>query len=121
LFLTDWALRPDDLPTIALFTLVGVELSILITWVFNHTQESLPLAMLIHASNNNLLSVLWPVIFGTLDPSRGILLASAIGYGAVAVVLILVTRGRLGYPTMNTPHLDETADRPYRFPVEPRT
>ncbi|QIS11144.1 CPBP family intramembrane glutamic endopeptidase [Nocardia arthritidis] len=108
LFVTDWALRRNDLPTIAVFTVVGIELSILITWVFNHTRESLPVAVLIHTSNNNLLSVVWPEIFPDLDRSRDILLASAIGYGAVAIVVLLTTRGRLGYPS---PHTADTMVR----------
>ncbi len=99
LFLTDWAAAyPSDALTLVLFTLVGIVLSLLITWVFNHTNEGLPLAMLIHASNNNFLSVVWPALFPDLEPSRNILWASLIGYGALSLVLLTVTRGRLGYP-----------------------
>lgn len=103
LFVTTWAPRRGDPLTIGLFTLIGILFSVLITWAFNHTRESLPIAMLIHTSNNNLLSVLWPAMFPTLDPTRDFLLASIIGYGTVTVILLVTTRGRLGYP--------QTADR----------
>jgi CAAX protease family protein len=95
LFLTDWA--PGSLSAVALFLAVGILLSIIITWVFNRTRESLPIAMLIHTSNNNLLSTVGPAAFPVLREYRNGLVASLIGYGAVAVILIVATRGRLGY------------------------
>ncbi len=58
LFFTGWAdcVGGGSPRTFAMFAVVGIFLSI-ITWVFNHTRESLPLAILIHSSNNNFLSV----------------------------------------------------------------
>ncbi|WP_041832521.1 type II CAAX endopeptidase family protein [Actinoplanes sp. N902-109] len=96
LFLTGWALG-HDAATLVLFFLVGVLLSIVITWVFNRTGQSLPVAALVHVSNNNALSVLWPAMFPDL-PGRHILTASVIAYGVLAGVLLVVTRGRLGCP-----------------------
>ncbi len=96
LFLTGWAIG-RDLLTLVQFTVVGVLLSIVMTWVFNRTHESMPLSALVHISNNNALSVLWPAFFPTL-PGRMILTASIIAYGVLSVILIVVTRGRLGYP-----------------------
>jgi membrane protease YdiL (CAAX protease family) len=96
LFLTGWALG-HDLATLAEFVVVGVLLSIVITWVFNRTQESLPAAMLVHASNNAFFSGIFPAMFPSLDTSAGISIVSIIGYGGFALVIIVVTRGRLGY------------------------
>jgi hypothetical protein len=102
LFLTGWALG-HDLATLAQFTIVGVLLSIVITWVFNRTGESLPLSALVHVSNNNALSLLWPDLFPHL-PARQILPASIIAYGALAAILLIATRGRLGFsPEVQAP------------------
>jgi hypothetical protein len=66
------------------------------TWVFNRTGESLPLVMLLHASINTTYSLVWPQIFPTLNPYRDTLHAQFIASAAVAAVLIVATRGRLG-------------------------
>ena len=82
---------------ILLFVLFCLLISVVITWVFNRTKESLPLAILIHVSNNNFASVLWIGMFTTLDPARASVLGATIAYGVLALVLIALTRGRLGY------------------------
>jgi CAAX protease family protein len=66
------------------------------TWVFNSTGESLPLAMLMHVGVNNFASIMWSEVFPTIAPGRAM---PAMAAGAVvAGVLVLVgTRGRLGY------------------------
>lgn len=96
LFLTDWARA--DVVDVVLFLALGIVFSIGITWVFNRTRESLPIAMLVHTSNNNLLSTVGPAAFPVLRDFRNGLIASLIGYGALAVVLVVATRGRLGLP-----------------------
>jgi membrane protease YdiL (CAAX protease family) len=95
LFLTGWALG-HDLISLAQFFLIGVLQSIVITWVFNRTGQSMPVAALVHVSNNNALSVLWPAMFPGL-PGRQILTASVIAYGVLATALLVITGGRLGY------------------------
>jgi membrane protease YdiL (CAAX protease family) len=99
LFLTEWGagIGGANPRTILLFVLLCVTLSVVITWVFNRTRESLPLAIVIHASNNTFASLLLAATFTTLDPSRDVLTGAVIGYGALALVLTLATRGRLGY------------------------
>ena len=61
-------------------------------------QGSLPLAMLVHASNNNFSSVMLFTVFTTVN-LYGLILswAGVVGFGAVALVLVAATRGRLGY------------------------
>ncbi|SFQ42127.1 CPBP family intramembrane metalloprotease [Actinomadura madurae] len=102
LFFTAWSLggtRPDTAgwwSMVGTFLVMCVAISFIITWVFNHTNESLPLALLLHATNNNVASLVLPEMFKDTEPSL-ILVAGSIGYGTVALVLLIVTRGRLGY------------------------
>jgi uncharacterized protein len=70
--------------------------NVVMTWVFNRTGQSVPLAMLLHVSVNNTASIAWSEVFpdlGGADLQRALLLASAVG----AAVLLVATRGRLGY------------------------
>ncbi|MFI5916079.1 CPBP family intramembrane glutamic endopeptidase [Dactylosporangium sp. NPDC051541] len=97
LFLTEWAGWPDvDWWLAAEFIVAAVPLSIVMTWVFNRTGESLPLVMLFHANVNTLFSLAWTAIFPALDAFSDSLHALLIGATAAAVVLLLATRGRLG-------------------------
>jgi CAAX protease family protein len=78
---------------IALFVLAAVAFSVLLSWVFNNTRASLLIAVLAHTSID--------AFSGTMGTVYPVAAASAwpmiIGFGVVAVVLITVTRGRLGY------------------------
>jgi membrane protease YdiL (CAAX protease family) len=102
LFFTSWSLggtRPDTAHwwlTLGIFIVSAVAISYLITWVFNHTKESLPVALLLHASNNTVASLILPTMFAHAHESW-LLTAGAIGYGTTAAVLLIATRGRLGY------------------------
>jgi membrane protease YdiL (CAAX protease family) len=95
LFLTAWAGDNFQVWAIPQFVLLAVVFSIVITWVFNRTKESLPLVMLLHASFNNFLSKGWPHFFPQLDARWSF--APVAGLGVVALLLVVVTRGRLGY------------------------
>ncbi|GAA2158041.1 CPBP family intramembrane glutamic endopeptidase [Actinomadura napierensis] len=102
LFFTHWSLggtRPDTVhwwTTLGAFLFMSVAISYLITWVFNHTRESLPAALVLHATNNTVASIVLPELFPHAEGSW-MLTGGAIGYGAAALVLLVVTRGRLGY------------------------
>src|SRR5581483_4182286 len=77
-----------------LFALGIIAATLIITWAFNHTRESLLLAMLIHASNDSFpLATLFPLM-ASGDQRR---VAMLIGYGTLALVLLIVSRGKLGY------------------------
>ena len=97
LFLTDWAGWPDVrwyAPLV--FAAFCVTFGIVMTWVFNRTGQSLPLAMLLHTSVNNYASVASTELFPGVDADRfqlAVLLAAGIG----AAIVIVATRGRLGY------------------------
>jgi membrane protease YdiL (CAAX protease family) len=100
LFFTEWGgwphitwVQPVE------FVACCVLLSLVMTWVFNRTGQSLPLVMLLHASINSTYSLVWPQMFPTLDIKRDTLHAQLIASTVVAVVLIIATRGRLGLST----------------------
>ncbi|WIX92195.1 CPBP family intramembrane glutamic endopeptidase [Amycolatopsis sp. DG1A-15b] len=97
LFFSEWGQWPDvTVWTIVKFIATTTLFSIVMTWVFNRSGQSLPIAMLVHTSVNNTISIAWADLFPsatTDDVAWVFLLASAL---AAAVVLI-ATRGRLGY------------------------
>lgn len=102
LFLTEWGGFPDaDWTRPASFAAFCIAFNIVMTWVFNRTGESLPLSMLLHVSVNNFASIVWSEMFPTIDEN---LASYAMTTGAVvAGVLVLVgTRGRLGYRAPGT-------------------
>lgn len=96
LFLTDWA--GDDPTWIepVMFIAGCVPLSLVMTWVFNRTNQSVPLIMLLHAGINSTYSLVWPEVYRNLDLSKDTLYAQLIASSAAAVVLVVATRGRLG-------------------------
>lgn len=85
------------------FVLTAIASTTIYTWVFNHTRTSILIAILMHASSNAanpLMAELIPAD-APLTPwmlslvSNGWL--NVIAFGTVAVLLIVFTRGRLGY------------------------
>jgi membrane protease YdiL (CAAX protease family) len=79
---------------IAMFTLTAITFTIVISWVFNNTRASVLVAILVHSSIDT-----FTIPLAAIFPAWAI--ASAlplmIGFGVVAVVLIVLTRGRLDY------------------------
>jgi membrane protease YdiL (CAAX protease family) len=97
LFWSEWGGHPGVDPLAPLEFVAGcIPLSIVMTWVFNKTGQSLPLVMVLHASVNATYSSVWSDIFPTLDVDRDPLHVQLIATTAVALVLLVATRGRLG-------------------------
>jgi membrane protease YdiL (CAAX protease family) len=75
----------------------NIGLTIVITWVFNHTRGSLLIAILLHATIDafgaTAATSLFPVQWMQQNGNMALLL----GFGAVALMLVVVTGGRLGY------------------------
>jgi len=97
LFLSDWGGFPDahwSRPIV--FTVFCISFNFVVSWVFNRTGQSLPLVMLLHVSVNNFSSVVWSELFPSLS-SDLTLLAQATAAVVAAVVVLVGTRGRLGY------------------------
>jgi membrane protease YdiL (CAAX protease family) len=104
LYLTHWGGWPDVAWWQPVeFVAACVPLSLTMTWVFNRTNESLPMVMILHASINTVFSLVWPQMFPQLTSRDGghvVLIAST----ASALVLLAVTRGKLGLrPAFTTP------------------
>jgi uncharacterized protein len=74
----------------------SVAFAVLITWVFNHSRSSILLAVLFHASANA-TGGSFLVLFPSLFPHPVIPAAFEIGVIVVAVLIVVATRGRLGY------------------------
>lgn len=87
----EWANENGGLdPTLVVtFLLMVVAIAPVMTWLFNRTRGSLFLVMLAHASINASLAV-FAVATSALN-------VGLLALGALSVVLIVATRGRLGY------------------------
>jgi uncharacterized protein len=88
---TDWGTFFTNFP---IFTTEVMAMAVIFTWVFNHTRASIFIAILLHASidsSSKLVSLFPDPLVQNHDPE--VLLA----FGLTALVLIAVTRGRLGY------------------------
>ncbi|CAN5738377.1 type II CAAX endopeptidase family protein [soil metagenome] len=89
------------LTNFSIFFLMVMAITVIFTWVFNHTQGSLFMAILLHASINALgsLMLLFPVPIVTNTD-----LALLIGFGVLAGLIVILTRGQLGYqPSQEQP------------------
>jgi uncharacterized protein len=88
------AMGGGNIVDITLFTITAVTFTIVITWVFNNTRASLLLAILVHASIDTFGGTL-----AAIFPAKAVTSAFPymIGFGVVALVLIVLTRGRLAY------------------------
>ena len=97
LYFSDWGGWPDAHWTEPLvFALFTITFNVVITWVFNRTGESLPVVMLLHVGVNNTISTLWADMYPGMTAGtmmHGLAIVSTVA----AVVLLVVTRGRLGY------------------------
>ena len=105
LFLTDWGGDAVTWNIPVEFLATTVAFSFVMTWVFNATGESLPLAMLLHCGVNNYYSTIWGDMFPWLSNSyttHAFLAASTIA----AAVILVATRGRLGQPSIKVDNLE---------------
>jgi CAAX protease family protein len=94
LFWTPW----NELTTlnIVVYVLATTCLSIIYTWVFNNTKGSVLIAILIHWSFDVATVIVAPLFPAPIVLDYG-LLPILVGFGAVALVVVALTRGRLGY------------------------
>lgn len=113
LFLTTWAGPHPTWWGPVVFVASSVPLSLVMTWVFNRTGQSVPMVMLLHAGVNSTFSLLWPAMFPAMDLETTSITVQLIASSLAALVLIVVTRGRLGLearPSVSvsapTPHAD---------------
>jgi uncharacterized protein len=83
------------------FLIAVTGFSVLMTWVFNNSRGSVLLAILLHVSFDTsgvALSTLFPNDSPYYVPVCFQTLGGAVVFGAAALVIIVATRGQLGYP-----------------------
>jgi CAAX protease family protein len=99
------------------FILTAALATVLYTWVYNHTGGSILIAILMHAASNAATAWLTALLkeTGLATPETGWVgyivehqWLNVIAFGLAALVLIVITRGRLGYrPSTNAPRIPE--------------
>jgi uncharacterized protein len=82
---------------IAKFVVIAIAFATVITWVFNNTRGSVLMAILVHASIDT-FTMPMAALFSPSDMATSIL----VSFGALALVVVALTRGRLGYQTLPT-------------------
>lgn len=88
---------PPTIANILMFTIMITALTVIMTWVSNHAGGSLLLLMLMHASFNTFANRVGAPLFPAPIFDEYGLLPVLLGFTATAIVLIIATRGRLGY------------------------
>lgn len=92
----EWASQNGGLSAATILIFVGTVLAIavILTWIYNHTGSSVLVAIIAHSSVNTSQAVLNP-----LFPAVNTDLNGLIGFGLLAILILVATQGRLGYPT----------------------
>ena len=101
-----WFLTPDHgggpgtsfstvLTGFLIFLMMVTAIAMIMTWVFNHTQGSVFIASVLHTSINTPI-VVWIPLFRPVNETT-LDLANLIAFGVPALLIIIMTRGRLGY------------------------
>lgn len=88
-------LGPFDLSEFALNTVMTIASAIFFTWVFNHAKGSILIAVLIHASQNATQG--WMTALIPDFPMDAAAKMIQVSYVVLAVAVIFLTNGRLGY------------------------
>ncbi|RIK37246.1 MAG: hypothetical protein DCC55_24900 [Chloroflexi bacterium] len=87
--------NPNPLPAILLATAWVLSLSVIITWLFNRTRGSIPLATILHAATDTMFIVVSPLAeTGIYHTAWALVLALT---ALVALVLVLITGVNLGH------------------------
>src|SRR5215207_9016724 len=95
-WITAWGTPPTIL-NMVLFIPIAIFMAIVFTWVFNNTKGSLLLAILLHTSFDVLLAPVGLLFPAPLVTGYGGTVPMLIGSGVAALVLVVFTRGHLGY------------------------
>ena len=90
-----WDTPHGSLLDIALFVTWAVSTTIVITWIFNNTKGSVLLAILAHGSINSAAVAVY-ALFPAPAVTGGITNV-VIGFGVAALLIVILTRGHLGY------------------------
>jgi len=118
---------PMILPSVGFLILLTVPARILMTLVFNNTQGSILIAILLHAAMDAATMLVfyqligYPIPFGGIHRSFWVAILYAGGdfritYAVCALLVIVLTRGRLGYRPDRNAQLVEVS-RPREMPL----
>src|SRR5215207_11507533 len=91
----DWDTPHGSPLDVALFVVLALALTVVLTWVFNNTKGSVLLVILAHGSLN-ISAVAMYDLFPAPSVTEGITNV-VVGLGVAAVVVVILTRGHLGY------------------------
>ena len=91
----EWDTPHGSLIDVALYVVSVVALSVILTWVFNNTKGSVLLAILAHGYINVSALSMYE-LFPAPDVTGGITHV-VLGLGVAALMILTLTRGRLGY------------------------
>lgn len=82
-----------NLPAMLIYISSVIPITVILTWVYNRTRGSLFMTILAHTSINT-----FSIYIGVLFPAQaGSLLNGITGFGGAALLIIILTKGRLGY------------------------
>src|SRR5829696_5339143 len=90
-----WDTPHGSVLDVALFVVLALALTVVLTWVFNNTKGSVLLAILAHGSINSAAVAVY-ALFPAPAVTGGITNV-VIGFGVTALLIVALTRGRLGY------------------------
>ena len=99
LYFGNWSGNDQSLP---LFFVYAVGLSIILTWLYYKSRKSILPVMLLHAATNIVFEYFPRTNTIFSSPSLDFDVFKSIAYWIVALMIILLTRGRLGYPAETT-------------------
>ncbi|MCD2441869.1 CPBP family glutamic-type intramembrane protease [Agromyces sp. SYSU K20354] len=102
---------PPTAPNIVMFVVMITALTIIMTWVFNHVNGSLLIMMLTHASFNTFANKVEAPLFPAPILNEYGLLPVLIGFTVTAIVLIIATRGRLGYKSSRPEQVEQAGSQ----------
>ncbi len=88
---------PPTVLNIVLFVISINAFTILMTWFFNNTKGSVFMAIVIHTCHNVAYGIMPAIFSATIVIGYGGMVPSAIANVTLALALVALTRGRLGY------------------------
>lgn len=91
----DWAAQNGgfSLPSMIVYIASVIPITVLLTWIYNVTKGSLFMVVLAHTVINT-----FSIYIGPLFPAQaGSLVNGFVGFGGAALLVILFTKGRLGF------------------------
>lgn len=88
---------PPTLANIGMFVIASIPFTIIMTWVFNNTKDSVFIAILLHGTFDMTFVILNLLFTAAIVTDYGSTVPILIGCGAAALLVIALTRGRLSY------------------------